>query len=490
MTNMAREWTFGQRMGAGFALVVVLTFVMGAVGYVALKRVAASKDLVIRHTSENLIDAQALRAAMQLEVASVRGFLLTADQRYVDGIELANEEFASTLGRIRARGLTQKTAELIAHIATAEAAHQSDVDRILSRRRAHEDVAAIVETFEREMIPAKDRLAKTIRTFVAASKQQQESERQEALRTTTRATYVLLAVALGTLLLAGAIAFLLTRTLSRQIATSVQYIRSSSAELQASATQQASGAKEQATAMTEIGTTIGELLASSRQIAKSGQLVAKMAADSASSARTGNEAVSTARDAVSSIKEQVDTIVRHILELGQKSQQIGGILEIINELAEQTNILAINATIEAAGAGDAGRRFAVVGEEIRKLADRVGGSTKEIRTLIDEIRSAVNSTVMATETGSKTVEAGAQRFKELQTAFSRIGDIVTSTMEAGREIELSTKQQSTAVEQVNSAISNVSQATRETAASSSQTLQTASQLASLSDDLVKLVQAN
>jgi methyl-accepting chemotaxis protein len=114
---------------------------------------------------------------------------------------------------------------------------------------------------------------------------------------------------------------------------------------------------------------------------------------------------------VSGIRRQVDLIVTHMLDLGKKSQQIGGILEIINELAEQTNILAINATIEASGAGDAGKRFAVVADEIRKLADRVGGSTKEIRVLIEEIRSAVNTTVMATEGGSKAVDLGHCRAK-------------------------------------------------------------------------------
>jgi methyl-accepting chemotaxis protein len=241
--------------------------------------------------------------------------------------------------------------------------------------------------------------------------------------------------------------------------------------------------------MSEITTTIGELLATSRQIAESGQHVAKMASGSADSARSGEQAVEKTRAAVANIQQEVDAIVAHMLDLGKRSQQIGGILEVINELAEQTNILAINATIEAAGAGDAGRRFAVVGEEIRKLADRVGGSTKEIRGLIEEIRAAVNATVMATETGSKTVDAGAERFRELQAAFARIGEIVVSTMEAGREIELSTKQQSTAVEQVNVAISNVAQATKETEASSQQTLQTASQLSTLSNDLARLVKA-
>ena len=106
-----------------------------------------------------------------------------------------------------------------------------------------------------------------------------------------------------------------------------------------------------------------------------------------------------------------------MLELGKKSQQIGSILEIIDELAEQTNILAINATIEAAGAGDSGRRFSVVADEIRKLADRVASSTKEIRTLIDEIRSAVNTTVMATESGSKTQYVPAKITGQIKPVF-------------------------------------------------------------------------
>ena len=131
---------------------------------------------------------------------------------------------------------------------------------------------------------------------------------------------------------------------------------------------------------------------------------------------------------------------------------------------------------------------AVVAEEIRKLADRTGGSTKDIRTLIDEVRSAVNTTVMATETGSKAVDAGTRQFAEVAASFAHIAGLVSTTTEAAREIELSTKQQATAVEQVNLAIANVAQATRESEASSGQTLQTASQLADMSRGLARLVQ--
>jgi methyl-accepting chemotaxis protein len=233
---------------------------------------------------------------------------------------------------------------------------------------------------------------------------------------------------------------------------------------------------------------MSELLATSRQIAESAQRVAHIATDTAKAARTGEHITGRTGDSIGAIKKQVDLIVSHMLDLGRKSQQIGGILEIINELSEQTNILAINATIEAAGAGESGKRFAVVADEIRKLADRVNGSTREIRGLIDEVRSAVNATVMTTEGGSKAVDAGTRQFAEVAVALQQIVSSVTTTTEASREIELSTKQQATAVEQIKVAITNVAQATLETEASASQTLQTASQLTSLSRDLMRLVQ--
>ncbi len=241
--------------------------------------------------------------------------------------------------------------------------------------------------------------------------------------------------------------------------------------------------------MNEIHATMSELQATSRQIAESAQRVAHVAEETSAAARAGDQTVQRTHESVSGIKRQVDLIVTHMLDLGKKSQQIGGILEIINELAEQTNILAINATIEASGAGDAGKRFAVVADEIRKLADRVSGSTKEIRALIEEIRAAVNTTVMATEGGSKAADLGAQQFLEVATALQRITELLGTTTQAAREIELSTKQQSSAVQQVNEAVSQVFRATKETEVSSNQTRQTVGQLAGLSRDLLRLVQA-
>jgi methyl-accepting chemotaxis protein len=240
--------------------------------------------------------------------------------------------------------------------------------------------------------------------------------------------------------------------------------------------------------MNETSTTITELLATSRQIAESAQRVAQIAEQTSASARAGDGIVKRGSESVAGIRRQVEVIVNHMLDLGKKSQQIGTVLDIVSELAEQTNILAINATIEAAGAGEAGKRFGVVADEIRKLADRVAASTKEIRALIDDVRGAVNTTVMTTETGSKAVESGATQFAEVASAFGQIAVQVTTTMEAAKEIGLSTKQQTTAVEQVNLAIANVAQATKESEISTGQTLQTASELSGLSRDLLRIVE--
>src|SRR5664279_6063870 len=175
---------------------------------------------------------------------------------------------------------------------------------------------------------------------------------------------------------------------------------------------------------------MSELRATSKQIAESAQRVSHIAEETAKGARSGEETVSKANDSIGSIKRNVDLIVTHMLDLGKKSQQIGGILDIVAELAEQTNILAINATIEAAGAGESGKRFSVVADEIRKLADRVAGSTKEIRGLIDDVRGAVNTTVMTTETGSKSVDSVARQFGDVVAAFKQIAALVATTRDA------------------------------------------------------------
>jgi methyl-accepting chemotaxis protein len=484
---MRKNWTFGQRLGAGFAVTVALTVAIGVVAVRALKSVAESKDQVILVDAQVLLDAQRLATARAEKSMAARGFLLSRDGRFIDQIQEARAEFDTVLGRLRSRVPSEEGRLVLENVAKAEADHQEALDKIVALRRGDTPAEAVSRAFDEQLGPKSRQLDALLDSFVSREERLLEEGRQTANATASAASTMVLWIAAIAVACAVGIAFLLTRTLGRQIGSAVGRVESSSAELQAAATQQAAGAKEQSTAMTEITTTISELLATSRQIAESARRVAQIAGQTATSSRSGEATVDKAHESIGGIRRQVDLIVGHMLELGKRSQQIGAVADIVSELAEQTNILAINATIEAAGAGEAGKRFAVVADEIRKLADRVGGSAKDIRGQIEEVRAAVNTTVMATESGSKAVDAGSRQFAEVASGFKQISGLVSTTTEAAREIELSTQQQTTAVEQVNVAISNVAQATRETEASSGQTLQTAGLLASLSRELLRLV---
>lgn len=486
---MNRNWTVGQRIGAGFAIVVALSVVLCAVSVYALARVVDGKDGVITVHAPLILNAERLRAAREGKSAAARGFLLTRGPEFLLEVQRARTDFLSLVQDLKQRVHTDDGRQLVSTIEGAEVEHQTALERVIALRKTDASVEAVGQAFKDDVAPTVEALERHIRAFIDLEQRQLDEANRAATAAASSSMALVVGLGAAIVALSALLAFVLTRVLAGQIGSAVGLVQSSSSELQAAASQQATGAKEQATAMNEISTTISELLATSRQIADGARRVAQIAEQTAVAARAGEATVDNGHEAVAGIRRQVDLIVGNMLELGKKSQHIGAVLDIVSELAEQTNILAINATIEAAGAGETGKRFAVVADEIRKLADRVGGSTKEIRGLIDDIRSAVNTTVMTTESGSKAVDTGSKQFSEVAASFKQIAALVSTTTDAAREIELSTKQQTTAVEQVNIAIANVAQATRETEASSGQTLQTASELSGLSRALLRLVQS-
>jgi methyl-accepting chemotaxis protein len=484
---MNKNWTFGQKLAAGYGVMVVFAIVLSVVAAYALRNAVASKDRVLGVNAQILLDAEKLRVAAERRVASMRGYLITREPRSLEALRSARGDYATSMARLQSAVDSEEERRLLASVERLSEAERQIVDQLIAMARAQARPEAIKTVFEEKLFPARDRHEEQLRSFVALEERLLAEAKQSATDAATAAITTTISMAVAAVLFAVSVAIVLTRSLSRQIGTAVGHVQSSSSELQAAATQQASGARQQASAMHEITTTISELVATSRQIAESAQHVAQIADQTAAAARHGEGTVEKGQDSVSAIRRQVDRVVNHMLDLGRKSQEIGAVLEIVSELAEQTNILAINATIEASGAGESGKRFAVVADEIRKLADRVANSTKEIRTLIDDVRGAVNTTVMATESSAKAVDAGSRQFAEVAVAFKQIAGLVSTTTDAAREIELSTKQQASAAEQVRVAVSDVAQTTHETEASTGQTLQTASQLAGLSRELLRLI---
>ncbi|UXH77350.1 CHASE3 domain-containing protein [Roseateles amylovorans] len=482
-------WTFGRKLTVGFALSFLLLLLIGGLSYRGVEFLTRT-SYEVTHTHQALATIDGLLSAMKDAETGQRGFLLTGDDSYLEPYRSAVTEVPRMIVQLRAliRDNPSQQSRLNQAAIMMDNLLQLHKERIDTRKAAGEDAAMRLV----RMGDGKRRMDELRVVIGQMEDAEEETLKLRAKEVEAAAHEVRSAIGWGTLaglllvLLAG---FVLNRALSGQIGAAVRHVQRSSAELQAAANQQAAGARETATSMTEIATTISELLATSRQIADSAQRVVSVAEQTAGFARAGDGTLQAARETIAAMRRQIDLVVDHMLDLGRKSQQIGVVLDLVSELAEQTNILAINATIEATVAGDAGRRFGVVADEIRKLADRMTASTKEIRMQIDDVRGAVNTTVLATEAGSKAVDAGARQFDDVTATFGRIAGQAVTTTDAAREIELSTKQQATAVEQLNIALSNSAQASRETEASSGQTSQTATELAETSRDLLRLVQA-
>jgi methyl-accepting chemotaxis protein len=250
--------------------------------------------------------------------------------------------------------------------------------------------------------------------------------------------------------------------------------------------QQSSGSTEQAAAVYEASSTSKEIAASANRIAETATEVSDYARRTSNACDEGRVELATAIFQVKDVSEKVENVTLRMVELGVKSQKISGIIDIINEISEQTNLLSLNAAIEAAGAGEAGRRFSVVAQEIRRLAGRTMESTRVVRELVEEIQSATNSTVMVTEQSMKSAKDAADTIESMNQSFQNIMELVDQTLKASTEITLSTRQQTTACEQMVTTVMEVSEVAAEVEKGAKETESALAKLRELSANLKEL----
>ncbi|MDD3626911.1 MAG: HAMP domain-containing methyl-accepting chemotaxis protein [bacterium] len=265
-------------------------------------------------------------------------------------------------------------------------------------------------------------------------------------------------------------------------------IASSSAEILSSSEELASGAGEQAASVEETSSTVEEFATTARQIAENAEIVAKLAEQTLKITQDGTSVMEDALKSIEGIKVSSQNTSKRILELGEKSTRIGNIVELIDEISSQTKLLALNASIEAAGAGEAGKRFGVVAVEIKKLAENVAESTEEIRNLINEIQLSINSSIMSTEDEIKKVDEGVIYSRKVNDLLRKIYDMVEKTTDAAKQISFATQQQKTAGEQVVFTMKDIANVTKQSAVSTKQVMNSTEALNNLAEEFKSIVQ--
>jgi methyl-accepting chemotaxis protein len=279
-------------------------------------------------------------------------------------------------------------------------------------------------------------------------------------------------------------------TLRRQIqeiVEGVNVLASSGSEIMASVSQLTSGAAETSTAVSETTTTVEEVKQTTDVSSQKAKHVAELGQKSVEISRAGLKSIEDTINGMNRIKEQVESIADMVVRLSEQSQAIGEIIATVNDLAEQSNLLAVNASIEAAKAGEQGKGFAVVAQEIRSLAAQSKQATTQVRNILFDVQKAISSAVMATELGSKAVEEGVRLSTQAGKAIDVLADSVTESTNAAIQIAASSQQQLIGMDQVVSAMGNIREAALQMASSTKQTEKSAHDLHSLGLRLQEIV---
>ena len=247
------------------------------------------------------------------------------------------------------------------------------------------------------------------------------------------------------------------RRLMRETQEAVNVLTSSTAEIMTAATQVATGAVETATAVNETTSTVEEVKQTAQVTTQKAKYVSDSAQKNVLASQAGRKAVDESIDGMNRIREQMESIADNILHLSEQSQTIGEIIAVVNDLSDQSNLLAVNAAIEAAKAGEQGKGFSVVAQEVRRLAEQSKQATAQVRTILNNIVKSVNQVAMATEQGSKAVESGAKYAKESGEVIKLLAESVTEAFQAATQISASIQQQLVGVDQVAQAMENINQ---------------------------------
>lgn len=277
----------------------------------------------------------------------------------------------------------------------------------------------------------------------------------------------------------------------RQLVTTINettvQVSAAAQETQATAMHLAEASDHQAQQITAVSAAVNQMAASIEQVSNNAISSTEVAQKAVAIANKGSSAVQNTIKGMDSIRETIQETSKRIKRLGESSQEIGDIIELISDIADQTNILALNAAIQAAMAGDAGRGFAVVADEVQRLAERATDATKQIESLVRTIQSDTKEAVASMEqstagvvNGAKLAQNAGGSLEEIETVSNHLADIIQSITDAAQ-------QQATAATSISDTMNVIQEVTTQTSAGTNETAVSIGNLAELANELRKSV---
>ena len=277
------------------------------------------------------------------------------------------------------------------------------------------------------------------------------------------------------------------KELTRENQDAIGALRASAAEFVATASELAAGAVQTETSVNETTTTVFEVRQAAEVVSNKVKAVSDNAQHMVQTSQGGLKAVEEVVEGMGTIRAQMESIGESIVNLSEQSQAIGEIIASVNDLAEQSNLLAVNAAMEAAKAGEAGRGFAVVASEVKALASQSKEATTRVRHILTDVQKSMNTAVMLTEQGNRAVQQGTKQTAAAGEAIESLAKTVSDAAGAAIQIAASTQQQMAGMQQIAQAMEGVKLAGAQNSAAARQTEAAAQGLSDIGEKLQHLV---
>ena len=306
-----------------------------------------------------------------------------------------------------------------------------------------------------------------------------------------RFVYETLGVALVIILLGAlagfALAIWLPRSVARQLRRVIGALASATSQMLAVVARVASSSVETATAISEAATTVDEVRQTSLLSSQKATAVSDDAQRSGEVAEAGRGAVAETVADIEHIQQQMTVVAETVARMSEQTESVEAIMQTVNQLAEQSSLLAVNAAIEATSAGEHGKGFGVVADEIRSLAVSSKSSVAQVRQILSEIQRATGAAVMATEQSARAIERGVRRARESSEAIDSLTDSVETASRSAMQIAASSQQQLVGMDQIAEAMASIDQAGTQNSSGAAQLEAGVAQIEEMAGELRGLV---
>jgi methyl-accepting chemotaxis protein len=266
------------------------------------------------------------------------------------------------------------------------------------------------------------------------------------------------------------------RTQMTELIGGISVLAGSTSEISTTTAQLATTTQEVATSVSQVVVSMKEVKQTTELSNEKAREMAERSRGVVQTSRDGESAVRETIDMINTIQEQMISIAESVVGLSEQSQSIGEIIAAVDDVADQSRLLAVNASIEAVKAGEQGKGFTVVADEIKNLAEQSKQSTSQVRTILTDIQKGTSAAVMATEKGSKAVENGVNQADQTGGAIQALGESINQTSQSAIQIEATSRQQSAGIDQVFAAMESIKNAMEQNAESARQLEQSAGDL--------------